>query len=47
MPGMIFEALKLMGMGVGSVFVVLAIFFFLIKALMFIFPQEEGKTEED
>jgi Na+-transporting methylmalonyl-CoA/oxaloacetate decarboxylase gamma subunit len=38
------EALKLMGAGVGMVFAVLAIFYGLVRALMFLFP---GKREND
>lgn len=38
------EALKLMGIGVGMVFMVLAIFYGLVRALMMLFP---GKTEKE
>ena len=35
------QALKLMGVGVGMVFAVLAIFYGLVKALMFVFPAKK------
>ncbi|GEM_PF-5901547 len=41
---MIHEALKLMGVGVGTVFFVLALFYFMIKILLLVFP--EGKKVE-
>jgi hypothetical protein len=37
---MVKEALRLMGAGVGMVFGVLAIFYGLVKALMFLFPEK-------
>jgi Na+-transporting methylmalonyl-CoA/oxaloacetate decarboxylase gamma subunit len=41
--GMILEALKLMGIGVGSVFVVLSLFFFMVKGLVALFPEKPEK----
>ncbi|MDP4110100.1 MAG: OadG family protein [Bacillota bacterium] len=40
MSQMIIEAFKLMGIGVGTVFLVLAIFYFLIIGLLKIFPAK-------
>ncbi|HZK34464.1 MAG TPA: OadG-related small transporter subunit [Bacillota bacterium] len=34
------DALKVMGIGVGGVFLVLAIFYILVKLMMKIFPEE-------
>ncbi len=42
---MILEAFKLMGVGVGSVFGVLIIFFGTIKLLMRIFPARKSEEE--
>ena len=42
---MIVEAFKLMGVGVGSVFAVLIIFFGTIKLLMRIFPARKSEEE--
>lgn len=41
---MLMDALKLMGTGIGVVFIVLAVFFVVIKILMRIFPS--GKAEK-
>lgn len=38
---MLTDALQLMGVGIGCVFVVLAVFFFIIKLLMKIFPNKK------
>ncbi len=38
---MLMDALNLMGVGVGCVFAVLAVFFFIIKLLMKIFPNKK------
>ena len=38
---MLTNALSLMGVGIGTVFVVLAIFFLVIKLLMKIFPVKK------
>ncbi len=47
MGAMFGEALKLMGVGVGMVFAVLAIFYLLIKGMMFLLPAKpEEKPEE-
>ena len=40
MTEMFLGALKLMGVGVGSVFAVLALFFGLIKILITLFPRK-------
>ena len=37
---MLSQALNLMGVGIGVVFVVLGVFFFIIKFLMKIFPSK-------
>ena len=42
---MFIEAIKLMGVGVGTVFAVLALFFGLVKLLLKLFPKT--KDEED
>lgn len=42
---MILQAFKLMGVGVGSVFAVLIIFFGAIKLLMRIFPARKNGEE--
>jgi len=44
---MLMDALKLMGTGIGVVFIVLAVFFTVIKILMKAFPPEKGKKEEE
>ena len=41
---MIIEAFKLMGIGVGTVFFVLGLFYFMIKIMLKIFPEK--KTDE-
>lgn len=46
MGEMFFEALKLMGVGVSMVFAVLAIFYGLIKGLMFLFPAKRDIAED-
>jgi Na+-transporting methylmalonyl-CoA/oxaloacetate decarboxylase gamma subunit len=38
---MLFDALNLMGVGIGVVFVVLAVFFGIIKLLMKVFDSKE------
>jgi hypothetical protein len=38
---MMTDALNLMGVGIGCVFAVLAVFFFIIKLLMKIFPNKK------
>ena len=38
---MISQALNLMGVGIGVVFVVLAVFFLIIKLLIKMFPSKE------
>lgn len=38
---MLMDALNLMGVGIGVVFAVLAVFFFIIKLLMKIFPNKK------
>lgn len=43
---MVGQAFRLMGVGVGSVFAVLIIFFGTIKLLMRIFPAKGGGDEE-
>lgn len=43
--GMFVQALRIMGMGFGVVFMVLALFFALIKALIRLFPEKKGKKE--
>ena len=43
---MFLEALKIMGIGVGSVFTVLAIFFGMIKALMVLMPARKADDED-
>jgi Na+-transporting methylmalonyl-CoA/oxaloacetate decarboxylase gamma subunit len=43
---MLMDALRLMGVGIGTVFIVLAVFFVIIRVLMKIFPpenKEKGK----
>ncbi len=47
MGAMFSEALKVMGIGVGSVFAVLAIFFGLIKGLMVLLPAKKANNDED
>lgn len=42
---MIAQALKLMGVGVGSVFAVLILFFGTIKLLMRVFPAKKSEGE--
>ncbi len=44
---MFVEALKVMGIGVGSVFAVLAIFFGMIKGLMALLPSKQSENAED
>ena len=39
------EALRIMGVGFGSVFFVLALFFGIIKALMVLLPAKQDKEE--
>ncbi len=39
------QAIQLMGMGVGMVFAVLAIFYVLIKLLIRLFPEKEGEKK--
>lgn len=46
MGTMFLEALKVMGIGVGSVFAVLAIFFGMIKALMVLLPAKRASDED-
>lgn len=43
---LVFEALKLMGIGVGMVFAVLAIFYGMVKALMFLLPEKQKEENE-
>jgi Na+-transporting methylmalonyl-CoA/oxaloacetate decarboxylase gamma subunit len=43
---MIVQAFKLMGVGVGMVFAVLAIFYGLVRALMFIFPAKHEDSND-
>lgn len=38
---MIFEALKLTGAGIGSVFVALALFYFMTKVIVALFPEKQ------
>ena len=40
---MLAEGLKVMGIGVGIVFFVLALFYFIIKAMMKIWPAKDGE----
>ncbi|MGI5878761.1 MAG: OadG family protein [Christensenellales bacterium] len=41
------EALKVMGIGVGVVFVMLAVFYLMIRVLMRIFPaRDDGDTQK-
>jgi Na+-transporting methylmalonyl-CoA/oxaloacetate decarboxylase gamma subunit len=44
---MFLEALKLMGVGVGMVFAVLAVFYLLIKTLMILLPEKRESKPED
>lgn len=39
------QALKLMGVGIAMVFAVLAIFYGLVRALMFLYPEKHGGDE--
>jgi Na+-transporting methylmalonyl-CoA/oxaloacetate decarboxylase gamma subunit len=43
---MVGEALKMMGIGVGMVFGVLAIFYGLVMALMMLFPATEANKDD-
>ncbi len=42
---MIFEAFRLMGAGVGSVFAVLGLFFILIKLMIWMFPDKNTEKK--
>jgi Na+-transporting methylmalonyl-CoA/oxaloacetate decarboxylase gamma subunit len=43
---MLMDALKLMGTGIGVVFMVLAVFFTVIKILMKAFPSDKEEKEQ-
>jgi Na+-transporting methylmalonyl-CoA/oxaloacetate decarboxylase gamma subunit len=45
--GMVAEALRLMGAGVGMVFAVLAIFYGLVRALMILLPVKPDREGGD
>ncbi|NLG36825.1 MAG: OadG family protein [Clostridiales bacterium] len=40
------EALKVMGIGIGVVFTMLAVFYFMIRALMRIFPARDDSDTQ-
>jgi len=42
---MVLEALKIMGLGVASVFAILALFFGLIKLMLAIFPDKNPESK--
>lgn len=47
MSALVISAMKLMAVGVGMVFAVLAVFYGLVKGLMFLFPEKKDNTETD